>query len=148
MWEDKTLKSDILAMWCLIPTDLLFHECSHLLHSELTCPWIISCAWPIFETSFMPFTAAYVLAGRRAGIVERLKVCRAGHFSCPVLAGVIFLASVNWTALTRREDILSAVLVSAWHMLHVCACIPATCDKACLMEHVRGLHELVACCCL
>ena len=30
-----------------------------------------------------------------SGVVERLRISRAGNFSCPVRAGVVFLASFN-----------------------------------------------------
>lgn len=47
-----------------------------------------------------------------AGIIERLTVCRAGHFSCPVLAGVIFLAHFDGDASRTPQETFRALQVS------------------------------------
>ena len=43
-----------------------------------------------------------------AGIVERLRVSRAGHFSCPVLAGVVFLAHFDGDAVSSPQEVFDA----------------------------------------
>ena len=39
-----------------------------------------------------------------AGIIDKLTVSRAGHFSCPILAGVIFIACCNPHGCRPSED--------------------------------------------
>ena len=42
-----------------------------------------------------------------AGMVETMKICRAGAFSCPVACGVVLLGKVN---LTNLQDLSPAEL--------------------------------------
>ena len=46
-----------------------------------------------------------------AGLLEKLVVSRAGNFSCPVLAGVVFLANINPQGVESQEDMLNALQV-------------------------------------
>jgi len=46
-----------------------------------------------------------------AGFVDRLAVSRTGHFSCPVLAGVIFLAHFDGDAVRSSQDVFNALQV-------------------------------------
>ena len=41
--------------------------------------------------------------------MDRLSVSRTGHFSCPVLAGVIFLAHFNGDAVRTPQDVFEAL---------------------------------------
>ena len=55
-----------------------------------------------------------------AGIVERLRVSRAGQFSCPVLAGVVFLAHFDGDAVSSPQEVFDALQVQQ------CPCDTAT----------------------
>ena len=46
-----------------------------------------------------------------AGVVERLRVSRAGQFSCPVLAGVVFLAHFDGDAVSSPQEVFDALQV-------------------------------------
>lgn len=46
-----------------------------------------------------------------AGVIDKLTVSRAGHFSCPILAGVIFIACCNPHACRSLGDVKDAIMV-------------------------------------
>ena len=48
-----------------------------------------------------------------AGVLEKLTVSRAGHFSCPVLAGVIFVANCNPYMCRSTEDVKRSLMVKS-----------------------------------
>ncbi|CAL8466601.1 g6137 [Coccomyxa elongata] len=49
-------------------------------------------------------------AGTTVGVIDKLTVSRAGHFSCPILAGVIFIACCNPHACRSSGDVKHAVM--------------------------------------
>jgi hypothetical protein len=70
-----------------------------------------------------------------AGVVERLRISRAGSFSCPVRAGVVFLASYNPDALPGQEAIVQA--------LQACCRLFSPLVQGCAALHGSIVHQVL-----
>ncbi|BDA41116.1 hypothetical protein COCOBI_01-7710 [Coccomyxa sp. Obi] len=75
-------------------------------------------------------------AGTTVGVIDKLTVSRAGHFSCPILAGVIFIACCNPQACRSLGDVKHAIM--ALPSREECKAFDNLKDEAALKNAVRN----------
>ncbi|CAK0756367.1 hypothetical protein CVIRNUC_002449 [Coccomyxa viridis] len=87
-----------------------------------------------FDSEALPLCGAHGFT-RSVGIVERLRVSRAGQFSCPVLAGVVFLAHFDGDAVSSPQEVFDAL--QAARDSPVCKAFNGLKDEKAMSQAVR-----------
>ena len=91
---------------CLSQSACIHSECDKIYNTsaaDVYSKWFMSSSWRHGDLQS---------CGDDAGIVDSLRVSRRGHFSCPVLAGVVFIANFDAREDATKQDVFAALQVS------------------------------------